>query len=323
MMLPLRIELAMTFTRGSSTMARWVERRRVLEPWSIESSALDSTLALTRRAPYPFRGQRPDRKRIVDSPRAASIGARLAALAEGPPRRPTASAARAGASRELVAPPIRGGGLHRDRTGDVAGLARQRDPSARFCPGDDRPGRRRSRSLSPYVAGIRDEEVAGGGGGPHFRDVPAVPQSRARRAAFAGVHDGGVVPRRRALGDADARLRRNARSRGGGRGDAHAPIPRPQGRSFRAARAADGSRRLPRACRDLPVRDYRAPQQAEPRSPRQTGRRTRNSRRRGRRLVRHLQPHPRRESGASARARPGGIPDRLSRMRSGAGAGFP
>ena len=176
--------------------------RRFREPRSIESRPVDSTLALMRRAPYPFRGQRPDRKRIVDSPHAASRCSRLAVLAEGPPRRPAASPARAGASREPAPPPFRGRGFHRGRAGGVAGLARQRDASAWLRHAHDRPGRRPSPSLSPYVAGICDEKAAGGGRDAHFRFCPGLSQSRARRAAFAGVHDGGMVPRRRASGGA-------------------------------------------------------------------------------------------------------------------------
>ena len=113
--------------------------RRFREPRFIESRPVDSTLALMRRAPYPFRGQRPDWKRIVDFPFAASRCSRLAVLAEGPPRRPAASPRRAGASREPAPPPFRGRGFHRDRAGGVAGLARQRNASAWLRHAHDRP----------------------------------------------------------------------------------------------------------------------------------------------------------------------------------------
>ena len=121
--------------------------------------------------------------------------------------------------------------------------------------------------LSPHLAGIRDEEAAGGGRAADFRAVAGVPQPRARRAARAGIHHVRVVSRRGAARSADGRLRGDPAARGGGGGDARLALARPRGRPVRAAGAADGRRRLPPARGDRPLRlaAGRRPRRARPR----------------------------------------------------------
>ena len=110
-------------------------------------------------------------------------------------------------------------------------------------------------------------------------------------------------PLKALMGDCAA----TAGARGAKRRARSASLSRPRGRPVRAARAADGARRLPAPCRDRPLRQRCRPTAATPDRDRlaRPGGSGGPSRRRRRHLVGHVQPRPLRPGRAAARASAG------------------